>query len=173
MDERGVLFRPRPHVSGSFWKRILFYPFWVPVHTETAFSVRFSVTENEAFRKRSPEWIFLKTPFSCSRVDGWKRSFSKRWRQGIDLRRIRACARFFGDHARAFFLSVFFHRSLTAEYRYRLWNFVIEYRIVSVTAFPCGRGYFWKRSSCGRESFWKRIKKDVFSKISGYVWTGP
>ena len=68
--------RPRPHVSGSFWKRIFFYPFWVPVHTETAFSV----TKNKAFRKRSPEWIFLKTPFSCSRgsrVDGWKRSFSK------------------------------------------------------------------------------------------------
>ena len=63
-----LAFRPRPHVSGSFRKRIFFYPFWVPVHTETAFSV----TENEAFRKRSPspEWIFLKTPFSCSRVDG-------------------------------------------------------------------------------------------------------
>ena len=49
-----------------FWKTRLFYPFWVRVHTETAFSV----TENEAFRKRSPEWIFLKTPFSCCRVDG-------------------------------------------------------------------------------------------------------
>ena len=48
-----------------FWKTHLFYPFWVRVHTETAFSV----TENEAFRKRSPEWIFLKTPFSCCRVD--------------------------------------------------------------------------------------------------------
>ena len=43
-----------------------FYPFWVSVHTETAFTL----TENEAFRKRSPEWIFLKTPFSCCRLDG-------------------------------------------------------------------------------------------------------
>ena len=40
-----------------------------------------------------------------------------------------------GDHARAFCLSVSFHRSLNAEHRYRLWNFVIEYRIVNVTAF--------------------------------------
>ena len=43
-----------------------------------------------------------------------------------------------GDHAMAFCLSVFFHRSSNAEYRYRSWNFVIEYRIVNVTAF-CGR----------------------------------
>ena len=37
------------------------------VHTETAFSV----TKNESFRKRSPEWIFLKNAvfmFSCGRV---------------------------------------------------------------------------------------------------------
>ena len=40
-------------------------------------------------------------------------------------------------------------------------------------ASSCGRGYFRKRSSCGRESFRKRIKKDAFSKISGYVWMRP
>ena len=28
-------------------------------------------------------------------------------------------------------------------------------------------------SSCGRGYFFIRIKKDAFSKISGYVWTGP
>ena len=44
---------------------------------------------------------------------------------------------------------------------------------MNVTAFSCGRGYFRKRTSCGRGSFFKRIKKDAFSKISGYVWTGP
>ena len=44
----------------------------------------------------------------------------------------------------------------------RKWNFVIEYRIVNITAFTCGRG-----------SFFKRIRKDAFSKISGYVRTGP
>ena len=36
-----------------FLKMHLFYPFWVSVHTETAFSV----IKNEAFRKRSSEWI--------------------------------------------------------------------------------------------------------------------
>ena len=56
-------------------------------------------------------------------------------------------------HARAFCLSVFFHRSSNAEYHYRLWNFVIKYRIVNVTAFSCGRG-----------SFFKRIKKCVFKE---------
>ena len=26
--------------------------------------------QKRSFSKRSPEWIFLKTPFSCCRVDG-------------------------------------------------------------------------------------------------------
>ena len=51
-----------------FLKTHLYHPFWVSVHTETAFSV----TENEAFRKRPPppEWIFWKRRFmlSCGRV---------------------------------------------------------------------------------------------------------
>ena len=131
--------------------------------------------------------IFLKTHLFLSvlgsRLHGegvfshQKRSCSKTLSSSperIDSRRIRACAPFFGDHARAFCLSVFFHRSLNAEYRYRLWNFVIEYRIVSVTAFSCGRrGYFRKRSSCGRGSFFKRIKMMRFQKYRIYVWTGP
>ena len=49
-----------------FLKTHLFYPCWVCVYTETAFSI----AKNEAFRKRSPESIFLETPFSCSRVNG-------------------------------------------------------------------------------------------------------
>ena len=48
-----------------------------------------------------------------------------------------------------------------------------EQRSLNGVASSCGRGYFRKRSSCGRESYGKRIKKDAFSKISGYVWTGP
>ena len=151
-----ILLRPRPHVSGYFWKRIYFYPFWVSVHTETAFSV----TKNESFRKRSPEWIFLKTPFSCSRVDGWKRSFSKtltpRHRfTTYQSMRTDPWGQQKGILIVCFLLSKFEQRSL------------------KVAASSCGRGYFRKRSSCGRESFWKRIKKDAFSKISGYVWTRP
>ena len=51
---------------GIFLKTHLFYPYWVRVHMDTAFLV----PENEAFRKRSPEWIFLKTLFSCCHMDG-------------------------------------------------------------------------------------------------------
>ena len=50
-----------------FLKTHLFYPFWVSVHTETAFSV----TKNESFRKRYPEWIFFENAvfmLSCGRV---------------------------------------------------------------------------------------------------------
>ena len=45
------------------------------------------------------------------------------------LLHIRACARFFGDHAKAFCLSACFHRSLNAEllsiieFHYRISNF--------------------------------------------------
>ena len=44
---------------------------------------------------------------------------------------------------------------------------------LNAAASSCGRGYFRKRSSCGRGYFFIRIKKDAFSKISGYVWTRP
>ena len=49
---------PSIHIR-IFLKRHLFYPFWASVHVETAFSV----TKDKAFRKRSPEWTFLKTRF--------------------------------------------------------------------------------------------------------------
>ena len=48
-----------------------------------------------------------------------------------------------------------------------------EHRSLLVEAFSCGRGSFRKRSSCVRGYFFIRIKEDAFSKISGYVWTGP
>jgi len=37
-----------------------------------------TVTENANFRKRSPEWRFLETPFSCFRVEGENGTFRKR-----------------------------------------------------------------------------------------------
>ena len=44
------------------------------------FFLRFGVAscENGGFRKRSPEWRFSKTSFSCLRVGGYKRRFSIR-----------------------------------------------------------------------------------------------
>ena len=36
-----------------------------------------TVKVNATFLKRSPEWNYLETPFSCFRVDEGKRSFSK------------------------------------------------------------------------------------------------
>ena len=36
-----------------------------------------TIDENGTFRKRSPDWNFLKTPFSRVRVDRRKRNFSK------------------------------------------------------------------------------------------------
>ena len=57
---------PRPHVSVFVWKRRFFL---LMGHT-------FSVTENASFQKRSPEWRFLKTLATRSRVDGRKQRFS-------------------------------------------------------------------------------------------------
>ena len=48
-----------------------------------------------------------------------------------------------------------------------------EQRSLNAAVSSCGRGCFRKRSSCGRGYLFIRIKKDVFSKISGYVWTRP
>lgn len=63
----GPCFKPRPHVSAYFRKRINFYAFWPPVHTRTVETL----TENASFWNHSPKGIFLKTPFSYARVDGW------------------------------------------------------------------------------------------------------
>ena len=60
---------PRPHVSVFVWKRRFFL---LMGHT---FSVE-TVPENASFQKRSPEWRFLKTLATRSRVNGRKRSFS-------------------------------------------------------------------------------------------------
>ena len=49
----------------------------------------------------------------------------------------------------------------------------LEQRSLKIAASSCGRGYVRKRSSCGRGYFFIRIKKDAFSKVSGYVWTRP
>ena len=65
--------RPGPHVSVFIWKRNFFF-------TDTAFVHTYpmkTINENGTFRKRFPEWKFLKTLFSRVRVDRRKRNFSK------------------------------------------------------------------------------------------------
>ena len=54
--------------------------------------------ENEAFRKRSPEWIHSKTSFSCCSVDGkrsmrfrYEVSFFKRKRISVDVAYVILC----------------------------------------------------------------------------------
>ena len=58
---------------GFCLKKQLFVADTASVHTNPMKTF----TENATFWKRSPEWNFLKTPFSCFRVDGGKRNFSK------------------------------------------------------------------------------------------------
>ena len=67
------ILRPRSHVSVFVWKRKSFFPFLPSVHT---YPMK-TVTENANFWKRFPKWKLLKTAFSSSRVDTWKRNFSK------------------------------------------------------------------------------------------------
>ena len=51
-------------------------PEWID--SKTPFSYCSVHGENGAFRKRSPEWIHSKTPFSCCSVDGENGAFRKR-----------------------------------------------------------------------------------------------
>jgi len=71
--------RPRPHVTVFVWKRNFFFADWPLVHS---YPVK-TVNENATFRKRSPEWKFLKTPFLCIRVDAENGTFRKRWRHSV------------------------------------------------------------------------------------------
>ena len=65
--------RPLPHVIVFIWKRNFFFTDTASVHT---YPMK-TINENGTFRKRSPEWNFLKTLFWRVRVDRRKRSFSK------------------------------------------------------------------------------------------------
>ena len=111
----------------------------------------FLVTKNEAFRKRSLEWIFLTTPFSCCHVDRCKQSF---WKTLTSQHRFTTYqsmrSGFRGSHKGilivCFLLSKFEQRSL------------------NVAASSCGRGYFRKRSSCRHGYIFIRIKKMRFQK---------
>ena len=76
-DTCGPGLRPCKHVSIFIWKRSFFLTNRVSVHTRPIKKIN----ENGTFRKRSPEWNFLKTLFSRVRVDRRKRNFSKTLRR--------------------------------------------------------------------------------------------
>ena len=81
------------------------------------------MNENEAIRKRSPEWA------------GESGAIRKRWRDSIDLPGVRACARIVGDHTRAFSLP----RLLI---KFRISSVVTEYQLPNITAFPVDENIF-------------------------------
>ena len=69
-----------------------------------------------------------------------------------------SCARIFGDHARVFYLSVFFYRS--SNIKVCLWQ---RLRVDG--------DLFENAPRVDADTFC--TDKDAFSKISEYVWTGP
>ena len=151
-----VIIRSRPHVSGYFGKRIFFYSFWDSVHTSTAFLL----TENEAFRKRFPEWIVLKMPFFmllCGRVKT----------ELFENADVTASIHYVSEHA---------HGSLGITRGHLACLFSIME--VRTSKFECSSVFVWtgifsKTLLVWTRIFFIRIKRDAFSKISVYVWTGP
>ena len=91
--------RPRPHVTGYFENGGFFLLFNLPFTCKR----RQSGTENATFQKRSPEWRFLKTPSSRSRVyQGCYRIsiilvFSCMWTGENDLNTLRVEAYLFSE----------------------------------------------------------------------------
>ena len=138
-----------------FLKTRLFYPFWVSVHTKTAFSV----TENEAFLKHSPEWIFFKTPFSFCRRDERKRIFSKTPTPQHRFTTYQSMRTDLWGSCKSILIVCFFVEIRTAKFEY---SSVFVWTGIFLKALPV-----WTRI------FFIRIKQDAFSKISGYVWTRP
>ena len=147
--------RPRPHVSVSIWKSNFFFTHTASVHT---YPMK-SINENATFRKRSPEWSFLKTLFLRVRVDRRKRNLPKTLRSQYQFhatpRNIRNLFPFLSFNTYA--------SSMRSRVSFR---FEIDSLYIRVD----GRKR-WENATGGREFFWKRRKKVAFPYE--YVWTGP
>ena len=100
----------------------------------------FLVTENEPFRKRSPERIVL----SCGRL---KTELFEN--ADVTTPIYHPSEHAFGSlgMTRGHFAYLFSFIEI------RISNAVIEYRSLNVAAFSCGPGYFRKRFLCGHRSF--------------------
>ena len=123
----------------------------------------FSVTENEAFGKRSPEWIFLKTPFSFAKtLTSQHRSMTYQSMRSV----------LWGSREGS--LLVCF---LLSKFECRISLSIMEFRC-QISNCECHSVFVWTGIFSKTLLVWTRIllktdKKDAFSKVSGYVWTGP
>ena len=119
--------RPRPHVSGSFWKRIFLYTFGFASTRRR----RHFRSMKRSFQKAFSRVDLLKRRFPVFVRTDEKGASQKRRRYGIDLlHHIRARAQFFGDHASALCSSVFCFQCMIVEYHNRKSNF--EYHIAFI-----------------------------------------
>ena len=102
-----------------------------------------TVTQNASFQKRSPEWRFLKTLASRLRLDGRNVRF---WNTMMS------------------YIIYFQHDACTVSDAIVFPSFQ-RFRVN-------GRKRF-EYAMCEGVYFLKTEKKSPFTKISGYVWTGP
>ena len=89
--------KPRPNVSVFIWKHNFFFTDTASVHT---YPMK-TINENGTFRKRSPEWNFLKTLFSRVRETDENRTLRKSWGHTITSSPLRAILETYSDGGRA------------------------------------------------------------------------
>ena len=111
---------------------------WIFLKTHLLHLFWIRVTKNEAFQKRSPGWIFLKTKFSSSHVDEGKRSFSNTLTSQHRFTTHQSMRLVFLGITREHFACMF---SLSKfESRISLSNIEFHYRIEN---FECHNGFVW------------------------------
>ena len=148
--------RPRPHVSGYFWKRIFFYPF----------SKRFASTRG-AFSKISPSTrrrCYIQTSLFELRQ---KKTDNQNALLLSPKIRAHALIRRKSMHWRQRFRKAPFSPVHTTTWKRRFQKDPLR------RAFSKRFVFGDRKRRLRVDANPKRIKKDAFSKISGYVWTGP
>ena len=134
-----------------------------------------TINENGTFRKRSPEWIFLKTLFPRVRVDRRKRNFSKTLNSHYQLqstpRNIRNLFKMADGRFPflSFLLGLISNLVACFQANLALLIFQADYsrrrqNIVGLLSLPVSRGICVKHAQSGKLSFSNRFML--------YVWTG-
>ena len=145
---------PLPDVSVFIWKRNFFFTDTASVH---AYLMKM-INENGTFRKRFPEWNFLKTLFSRVRVDRRKWNFSKTLRSYYQLQstpcNIRNVFKM-ADRSSLYCLLTRMRQACAlgsqVSYRFQIFKFHRKRRVN-------GRKRC-ENATIGPECFWKRRKK--------------